>query len=81
MCQLIEDMLTEADRAGFTPRAIRLGVRQMELFEQWAAQYTIGSAQRSQSAVSQYNGMPIEPNARKSYRALVAADGTELTLP
>jgi hypothetical protein len=36
MCRLIEELLTEAARAGFSPVRIRLGRRQMHLFEEWA---------------------------------------------
>jgi hypothetical protein len=81
MLPLIEDLLTEADRSGFVARAIRLGRRQMHLYEQWCSQYDLGSAPGRRSGTSEYNELPIETVAQDDYRGLVDADGEELALP
>jgi hypothetical protein len=76
MLPLIEDLLTEADRSGFVARAIRLGRRQMHLYEQWCSQYDLGSAPGRRSGTSQYNELPIETVAQDDYRGEAFAVGT-----
>jgi hypothetical protein len=78
MCQMIDDLLTEATRAGIVPQIIRLGAVQMRIFEQWAAQYfqTSGVAPGSE-----YDGLPVVPDMRDSYCGVTGTDGEELSLP
>jgi hypothetical protein len=79
MCQIIDDLLTEATRAGVVPQTIRLGAVQMRVFEQWAAQQyfqTSGAA-----SGSEYDGLPVVPDMRDSYCGVTGTDGEELSLP
>jgi|ERR1700679_2266243 len=78
MCQMIDDLLTEATRAGVVPHTIRLGAVQMRVFEQWAAQcfQTSAAARRSE-----YDGLPVVPDIRDSYCGVTGTDGEELSLP
>jgi hypothetical protein len=78
MCQIIDDLLTEATRSGVVPQTIRLGAVQMRVFEQWAAQYF----QTSRAAPSsEYDGLPVVPDMRDSYCGVTGTDGEELSLP
>jgi hypothetical protein len=78
MCRIIDELLTEATRAGLVPQTIRLGAVQMRVFEQWAAQYLQSSA-AAQS--SEYDGLPVVPDMRDSYCGVIGSDGEELSLP
>ncbi len=78
MCQMIDDLLTEATRAGIVPQTIRLGAVQMRLFEQWAAQHFQTSAA---APGSEYDGLPVVPDPRDSYCGLTGTDGREFNLP
>lgn len=73
MFPLIDDLLNEAVRTGFTPLAIRLGARQMRLLEDWASPQSSGS--------SEYDGLPVQLDPREDFRGLIAADDSMLTLP
>lgn len=75
MCQMIDDLLAEATRAGVVPQTIRLGAVQMRVFEQWAAQTSAAAPG------SEYDGLPVVPDMRDSYCGVTGTDGEELSLP
>jgi hypothetical protein len=82
MCRFIDELLDAAGSEKFTAVSIRLGARQMQMFQEWAARYAIGGARPSPGVpASMYDGKPVYPHPDENYRGLVAADGSEFDLP
>ena len=78
MCQMIEELLTEAARVGFTPINIRLGAVQMRLYEQWTAEHEAGAPMAGADA--EYAGLPVIRDVRDSYRGLTDPNGEHFVL-